>query len=30
MTGHLTGTDTADATLDALLGAGRLHVRDYF
>jgi hypothetical protein len=30
MTGHLAGPATYDATLDALLGAGRLHVRDYF
>ena len=30
MTGHLTGPPTYDALLDALLGAGRLHVRDYF
>jgi GNAT superfamily N-acetyltransferase len=30
MTGHLSGPTTYDATLDALLGAGRLHVRDYF
>jgi predicted acetyltransferase len=30
MLGHLAGPTSYDATLDALLGAGRLHVRDYF
>jgi predicted acetyltransferase len=30
MVGHLAGPPTYDGTLDALLGAGRLHVRDYF
>jgi predicted acetyltransferase len=30
MLGHLAGPTAYDASLDALLGAGRLHVRDYF
>jgi predicted acetyltransferase len=30
MLGHLTGPASYDATLDALRGAGRVHVRDYF
>lgn len=30
MVGHLAGPAAYDATLDALLGAGRLQVRDYF
>ncbi|MCW2815000.1 MAG: hypothetical protein JWN84_2455 [Nocardioides sp.] len=30
MSGHLTGPDTADGVLDALLGARPIHIRDYF
>jgi predicted acetyltransferase len=30
MTGHLSGDDSADAVLDAVLGARPLHIRDYF
>ena len=30
MAGHLSGPATNDEALDAVLGAGRLHIRDYF
>ncbi|MBB6628598.1 GNAT family N-acetyltransferase [Nocardioides sp. KIGAM211] len=30
LAGHLTGPDHHDATLDALLGGRRVHIRDYF
>ena len=30
LAGHLTGSTAHDTTLDALLGSGQVHVRDFF